>query len=183
MMEHISFANAYIDVYQTINNARVKYNEKVNYAPGFFSVTIMALTNSIFMETGKLVDPHREAFSFYKLINLCKDNQDVFFDQGDNNFDMKNEIIKTEKLLSELQPTIISLKTQRDNIYAHYDKKYFLDYSELLQIHPVSILDFMKILNCMASFCNLVLGILGNTYTIPRHTNNQDLINLLMKIE
>ena len=191
ILEHIMFANAYIDVYLTIGRARVDYNEEINYAPGFFSITIMALTNSMFMETGKLIDSHKDVLAFNNLISLCKANLDVFLEHDDNNpysekeskVNIEEDISQIERVLSELEQVINSLRIQRNKIYAHYDKNYFLDYSILLEEHPVSIIDFKKILDSMAYFCNAVLHNLNVTEIYPRHINNDDLIKLLNNVK
>lgn len=191
IMDHIMFANGYIDVYLTIDQARVDYNEEINYAPGFFSITIMALTNSMFMETGKLIDSHRDALAFNNLISQCKANLGIFLKHDGNNLyskkdskvSLEEDILKIESVLCELEPVINSLRIQRNKIYAHYDKNNFLDYSNLLKEHPVSIKDFKKLLDSMSDFCNAVLHNLNATGIHPRHTNNSDLIDLLKHVK
>jgi hypothetical protein len=104
-------------------------NDKVNNYPYCFQTIVDSLQYTFIMNLNKLLDINEEK-NLFKLINMCRTNQNKFNDKDK----LLEKLDQFEKYLSSKGTLIKNVKTLRDKFYAHSDKCYFKNPSELLII-------------------------------------------------
>lgn len=70
---------------------------------------------------------------------------------------------------------IMSIKKQRNKIYAHYDKNIIVDNNQFLKEFSVNLLDFKTVLLMFSNICNDFMKILLDKTVYPFSINATDL--------
>lgn len=101
-----------------------KYEENFKSAPNFALVISCALADSYMLSLTKLYDKSDKAKTIPNLIEKCKKNIHLFPSNRDTLIQLNKfqEKISNDKVISHAIKTI---RTRRDSILVHNDKKYF----------------------------------------------------------
>ena len=184
--------SVYLDIYACIEDPDCLL--KLNQAPAFFTITILALRSNIIMGVARLFDADPEAKTIKKLIARSKSNKKFFMHELKTGFIYEDDqekcevnIIKVDidKMLNELDkelgcilasPSIESIKVSRDKIIAHNDKKYFLDKESVPKI-PVE--DIKRLTEFAEKACNALLKHLNGEVIATKSSNVNDLNRLI----
>lgn len=183
--------SVYLDIYASIDDPVCL--DKLNQAPGFFTITILALRSNIIMGVARLFDSDPKAKTIKKLIARSKSNEKFFAHELKTGFIYEDKekgevnIIKfdIDKILNELDnelgcilasPSIENIKVSRDKIIAHNDKKYFLNKESVPKI-PVE--DIKRLTEFAAKSCNELLKHLNGEVVATKSSNVNDLNRLI----
>ncbi len=180
---------------KSLNSAFVDYNEEVNRAPAFFSITYKSLILTLVITTAKLFDSNNpNTKNILKLLNRCASNITIFpkelqtsyinCDNESDNYIEKQKInvsVEIENFKKEYERLDISaLKKYRNKIYAHNDKEYFIDKSDLKKM-PLKYDDIEELLEFANEVCNRILVILDRRSYMTQSSNIEDVFCLLSK--
>ncbi|MBR6500826.1 MAG: hypothetical protein IKT25_04860 [Firmicutes bacterium] len=131
-LNHIIFAEDCLVCYKSILNGSKNYNKQINLSPGFFGVSMNALSKCLFVELAKLfVGSSRTERTMQKLINIVKANQNLFpktkeEKRQDGNIviekiNVEEDLQEAESQLIRLKPIIQNLQKRRNKFLAHND--------------------------------------------------------------
>lgn len=153
--------------------------ENWNRAPFFFGLVFNALSDSFSMSLARLFDKSGKAKSMMSLITKCKKNISLF--QNPKDVQSKLEAFEQELMSDQMIcGAIPALRDRRDKLYAHNDKKYFVEPEKVLQ-QPVHMYQIWMLLDKIDILLNALLSELSAT--IPsqskRYRDHSDLKNLL----
>ena len=195
-LSEITFINDQLSVYLDISASVDDPDclDKLNQAPAFFTITILALRSNIIMGVARLFDADPEAKTIKKLIARSKSNKKYFSSELKTGFIYEDDqekgevnIIKVDidKMLNELDnelgcilasPSIENIKVSRDKIIAHNDKKYFLNKESVPKI-PVE--DIKRLTEFAEKSCNSLLKHLNGEVVATKSSNVNDLYKLI----
>ena len=101
-----------------------KYEKNLESAPNFALVISCALADSYMLSLTKLYDKSDKAKTIPNLIEKCKKNSHLFPSNNDTLIKLKDfqEKISNDESISH---AIKIIRTRRDSILVHNDKKYF----------------------------------------------------------
>lgn len=100
--------------------------EKYNMAPTFFKITKCTYVDTFMICLARLYDSDKDAMSIPNFLNKCKKNSSLFQNKllFENKIDsFINELTENEEYSSAIQ----MIKMRRDKMFAHNDKKYFVN--------------------------------------------------------
>ena len=201
-LNHITIAHDYFMAYKTLIDAinSDAFNEKVNCAPAFFSVTLNSLSTSLEIELSKLYcDTHKDEKTLLKLINKVQTNAKLFPNEikcGANDedcdtykfkektvmIDINKEILQAQEDIKKLEPIISNLNLRRDKKIAHNDKKYFLLPKKIYVDSPMTTRDFHSLIHFAGKLCNKLLCYLNGSVVGYNSLHTEDLKDLLIKV-
>lgn len=201
-LRHITMAHNYFIAYKSLIDSidSEAFNNKINCAPAFFSVTYNALIDCLLLELSKLYcDSHNDERTLKKLINKVEAKAKLFpteITYGANSEDGEKypNSIKTktvnihEKLrtikqeLETLEPIIKKLNLRRDKKIAHNDKKYFLHPEQLQNESPLLMSELHKLIHFAGKICNNLLCYLNGSVVGYNSLQTEDLKELLLKV-
>ena len=199
-LRHIFFASDCLACYKSILDGSSKYNNQINIAPGFFSVSLHALSKCLCIELSKLFLGSGDEKTMHKFINVAKANQNIFpkekisvCDWEDDSklpptqitekINIAKDLQDAEMQLEQLQPILSRLKGRRDQFLVHNDSKYFDGTNRPEWAFPISISDVQALIYFSAGFCNKLLSYLDNRVVAYRSTNADDLEQLLLHVQ
>lgn len=167
----INDAKNSFDLYKGILSNAKENDKKVSKISSFLYPVLNALKFSFVVQTAKLVDK-REDKSIWKLIECCKQQKNEFLTEFVNTYidedtgkeetfflkkvDIMSDLTVFEEKLNEHSQAIINLKAQRNKIYAHNDKDYFYDKSNISEMYLVTYQDIEDILNLLFQQLNVI---------------------------
>lgn len=198
-LRHIIFASDCLSCYRSIIDASRDRNDQINLSPGFFSISMHALSKCLCIELAKLYDHKTTEKTIYALVGVVKANQHLFPKKKDVSYlwddpvsgvckdetvkiDIKADLADAEEQLSRLETIIGNLKSRRDQYLAHNDPKYFDGTINPAWDFPIAISDVETLIFFAAGFCNKLLSYLDDTIMAYRSSNSNDLENLLQRI-
>ena len=198
-LRHIIFASDCLASYKSILDGSSKYNDQINIAPGFFSVSMNALSKCLCIELAKLFVGSRSEKTIQKLIGIVKANQNLFPKEREipyhwaddpqhppmieiEKINIKADIQTAEEQLSKLEPIISRLKSRRNQFLAHNDPKYFDGTQNPSWDFPISISDVQALIYFGAGFCNKLLSHLDDRIIAYQSSNSNDLEQLLIQL-
>lgn len=194
----ITIANDCFELYKTIKNAWNTRLDEMNNSPAFFQIVEHVLIDNVIMTMAKLFDRDCNAKTIRKLICLCESHQELFPknrkvdvfnwvghpekepDFGLIEIDIKKVLEDAKLRLRELQRIAENLKTRRDRLHAHNDKKYWHDAGQLAYDAPLCGDDIDMLLKFSSDLCNtLLLDIADMTY----HTQSSNIHDLMIILD
>lgn len=198
-MRHIIFASDCLVCYKSILDGSSKYNDQINIAPGFFSVSLNALSKCLCIELAKLFVGSGSEKTIHHLIGIVKANQNIFpkkkeipYHWADDlsrppmieieKINIKIDLQDAEERLTKLEPIIGRLKSRRDQFLAHNDPKYFDGTQNASWDFPISISDVQALIYFGAGFCDKLLSHLDNRVMAYQTSNSNDLEQLLIRL-
>lgn len=171
---------------------------KLNIAPVFFTVTVHSLTSSILLAVARLYDIDSSEKTIIKLINMCKVNANLFdITKVHGYIDETNQEVETKVIyrsnfgdfIEEIESRYLEIKhseqlkkikTLRDKIFAHNDKKYFIDQSEAPVINVDEVNNIIE--STYKTLSDLLLYLNGELFS-PKSENSNDFIKLIESIQ
>lgn len=198
-LRHIIFASDCLVSYKSILDGSSKYNDQINISPGFFSVSMNALSKCLCIELAKLFVGSGSEKTIQKLIGIVRANQDLFpkekkipYYWADNphrppmiereKINIKADLQTAEEQLAKLEPIIRRLKSRRNQFLAHNDPKYFDGSKNPSWDFPISISDVQALIYFSAGFCNKLLSHLDDRIMAYQSSNSNDLEQLLIRL-
>ena len=201
-LRHITMAHSYFIAYKTLIDSidSEAFNDKINCAPAFFSVTYNALIDCLLLELSKLYcDSHNDERTLKKLINKAETQAKLFheaFTSGANVEDgdkfpsatktkkvnIHEELSSVKQELETLEPIIGKINLRRDKKIAHNDKKYFLKPEQLQNESPLLMEELYKLIHFAGKFCNKLLCYLNGGVVGYNSLQTEDLKQLLLKV-
>lgn len=164
LMAHIRVAFAYLDTYKALLNNHKTYRTAMLQTPLFFSVTEKALVSSLMVELCKLFEDNPNVLSVKKLYNICEQNIKSFPKYRERDgvqtgvpSSMSTVLAITKTEFEKNKAIISNLKTQRDTIWAHHDKRWILKTDELETDYPIEWEDIESLLCFASDFVNSVI--------------------------
>ena len=167
----INDAKISFDIYKGILSNAKENEKKFSKISSFLYPILNALKFSFVVQTAKLVDK-REDKNIWKLIECCKQQKKEFLTEfvvkyvneetcEEETFflkkvDIMSDLKMFEDKLNKYSQAITNLKAQRDKIYAHNDKEYFYDKSNISEMYSVTYQDIDDILNLLFEQLNVV---------------------------
>ena len=167
----INDAKISFELYKGVLSSAKEHDKKFSKISSFLYPILNALKFSFVVQTAKLVDK-REDKNIWNLIECCKQQKKEFLtefvDKYINEVTCEEEtfVLKKVDIMSDLKifedklnkysQAITNLKAQRDKIYAHNDKEYFYDNSNISEMYSVTYQDIDDILNLLFEQLNIV---------------------------
>ncbi|TQR40172.1 hypothetical protein [Paenibacillus popilliae] len=116
---------------QIINSSKERYDLMNRIAPAYFNMTTSALFTDFVISLTKLFDSDSKVVgNLKKLIDIAEGvNSSVYEEQNNAGISIinKSTLEGYKKQLEEQKPILDNLFKWRDKVFAHYDKKYYLD--------------------------------------------------------
>lgn len=160
LADKFALAQTSLVVYKAIEEKSQTNPDVLNDAPAFFSITQHALATEIIVSLSALFERSKEGKgadrSLWKYLDEAKTcyGKEIFI-KGDNLTIRISEIILNQlKSIEENQSLLLSVKSHRDQVRAHYDKKYFGNTEKQDQLPFLSFSDIEKLLNASQSIIN-----------------------------
>lgn len=186
------------EVYKSILDAIEPYNDQINLAPGFFTLSQYSLSKCLLIELGKLYCGSGQEKTMSKLLNQVHGNFQLFPKQISTPFqweddptrapevrittiNMNNDLAEAKKQLESMAPIVTRLKSRRDTSLVHNDPKYFHGKLNPIWDFPISIADVNTLIYFAAGFCNKMLSYLDGRVIAYQSQNADDLNELLEK--
>ena len=72
------YANCYFEIIQQYYNVRKEYEQEYQLSPAFYNFVLTALQKACLIDVAKLYDKSLNTINIGSLINLCKENLDLF---------------------------------------------------------------------------------------------------------
>jgi hypothetical protein len=197
LTEEIIKLTSFISLYQNIDSKMKSHLRELNVAPAFFGLVQESLYSSIIIWIYKLFDPGGER-GFVNFLRWVQSNIGLF--SKDSFCKRKNykddhwiftrldwKPITKDDVTEDLQrieriPVLGSVKKQRDQFYAHFDKKFFFNQPQLHTESPIKMNDLNEIVSLMDELLNKYSTAYdGRGYsTIPVNISDMDhLLSLL----
>lgn len=194
-LKHIRIINNRYIALMSIYNSIQKYNEEINYARGFFWVSIYAISDSCCSELVKLYCGSRHERTIRYLLGVIKANQNLFYKEIKTNVhdandhskilwsetekvDLKREIDKAYEELDKLNAIIIRLKSRRNQYLAHNDPEYFYDTEKISKNLPLSLDELKQLIHFAGDLCNKMQGYLDGDIVLYETIGSDDLLCL-----
>ena len=195
------FQKAYDSIRQAISEEG--FEEEINLAPGFFSVTRNALIRGMVIETSKLFDNDRRAYSLLNFLNSCaqslpamqfkaegflmtdhrtgKESQSITRTEAQIKEKFREDIALWHKEKKALNSAIENLRKQRNKFYAHIDEGYMTDVDALVRESPISLSEIKKLIEYASKVYTGIEVYLTKNHTMLCAINSGDLSRLLDK--
>src|SRR5690606_18019961 len=143
----------------------------LNIAPGFFWLTLNALYNDVIINLNSLFEEKvgrsrslidflhfvEKDISIFTVENYIKRNKGNFsIDYLKTYFPgVTKEIISTDlDVIKKNSDSVQKLKAHRDKYYAHFDKKYFVEYENLSNDYPLTYGEIEKLIEISIEIIN-----------------------------
>lgn len=167
LLAHCRVSLTYLETYRSLINRHSMHHDVMLEAVVFFNIVEKALVSSLMMEACKLFEDDPNVMSVTKLINVCEQNQKLFdgieIDCRINDdilpfpFSIAGLLKETKAALTQNNDAIKNLKNQRDQLWAHNDKKYFLNPQNLESKYPISMNEINTLLLIVCKFTNTII--------------------------
>lgn len=178
-----------LDYFKLYQNMLIMSNENLDNAnkiASFIDIVVCSLSIAAINETYLLVDKRNDK-NIFKFIEVCKQNQQLFRHELTEDYvdcdtnehtsyvaekvNIKNEFKKIDQKLLKYSNQIENLKSIRDKVLAHVDKKYFYDRNLISKDYSVKYQDIDDILELLYAIVNRLSVLL--TGTIYGYSNEQ----------
>ena len=193
---NVTHINNCVSLVKTIDRVEQEYGEKINKAPTFFGVTKQAITKNIIIDTYKLFDfsldgdsgikPNRGTRNIGQFLSMMEMKTKMLSRPLYNGEEIGEESKQLVRLsmeeFYEYTDVLKKVKFQRDKIYAHSDKKYFL-YKDQRELGEKNI-TYQEIDMLMMFSTKVLNNFLHYLNEIPQATlsvNTDDLLNLFVE--
>lgn len=153
------------DIYKYIKQNAEIYNKETNQIAYFLKPVLYSLLNSTLLGICKMLD-QREQKNIYELLNRFKNNIDNIITTKNSEKEKDNILETINSKIDELdlkQNTIGNLKTYRDKIIAHADKKFFDNPDKIFIDFNTKYEELETMLNMIENILNELLYMVCDT--------------------
>lgn len=172
---------------QIVNSSKERYDLMNRIAPAYFNMTTSALFTDFVISLTKLFDSDSKvAGNLKKLISIAEGvNSSVYEGQNDTGISIINTstLEGYKKQLEEQKPIIDNLFKWRDKVFAHYDKKYYLDRNRIHSDAQVRYEEIDILFELLHSILNNFSLALSGTALYPEATDALDVERLFNVIQ
>lgn len=181
--------NQVFSVLMQMREFQQENNELINISPSFYGCVISCFIEVLFIDINKMFDPDTDSDGIFGLLNTIEKNIHNF----DNNrnievnwteelnfskvtvrkYDNLEQLINDSiKLINEQYELLCRVKKQRDQFYAHQDKKINID--TFFSDYPVSIKDLEMLIILNVNIFNSLNVYFNNKTLYPVAVNCDD---------
>lgn len=157
-------------------------SEEMHLASGFFTLTNLSLFSDIIVSLFKLYEEKAQDGSLYKFLGIVSDSLSLFDykESPDDSPLVSLSTIKKDKEEIRWQYVAIgNLSTWRSKVFAHNDRKYYLDRNRLLQDASLTNQDIEVLIDLAWKIVNkYCLALDGSSY-YPEVPNAKDVGKVL----
>lgn len=145
------------------------YEEIWYIAKTFWSMTTQNIFVRIIWELMELYDEHKQAYGLLKLMRVCEQNQNLFYDNIADPIKHQNEMRKLlaeiHQEYSKIEQQRTKLKTIRDVDMAHLDAKYILNTNAVYVEENFVWRDIEELIRAAFVICNSIsIALTGECY-------------------
>ncbi|WP_449603779.1 AbiU2 domain-containing protein [Paenibacillus sp. Marseille-Q9583] len=157
LFKEIYHSNNKLNLHLYMHNKFVDNQGVSDIAISYFVITMDSLFNDMVIQVFKIFDKNGYG-TIFKFLNLIEANPHLFTDKKI----YKKAQADREKYENEKKESINIIRTWRNQLYAHYDKKYFLekDRLKLAEDAPMLLQDIIDLLNMAVETINYYSGLL-----------------------
>lgn len=178
LLSHCRISIAYLEMYEGLCKQHNQHHNAVKEAVLFFKIIEKALASELMVETCKMFEDNSDVISVFKLKHICEQNKQLF--QGITRdaivndellpmpFSIDRLLKKVDEDLNKHKIVIDNLKAQRDQIWAHNDKKYFLEPDILENKCPIQFEEIKELLHLASDFSNMIIFAFTGLIVSPR---------------
>ena len=137
-------AIVHLKLWEQLENCTSNYLDELNYAPDFFLFTIKSHVDDAVLTLSRILDIHESSLSIWKFLNFVEQNCKIFSAQAfQQRMSHRPEWLKSHRPveLEEIQAhrqklenpkdVVSSIKTWRDKVLAHIDRRFFLKHKNV----------------------------------------------------
>ncbi|WP_276358066.1 hypothetical protein [Cohnella caldifontis] len=172
---------------QIINSSKERYDLMNRISPAYFNMTTSALFTDFVISLTKLYDSDSKAAgNLRKLISVAEGiSSSVYEEQNNTGISIINTstLERYKKQLEEQKPILDNLFKWRDKVFAHYDKKYYLDRKRIHSDAQVRYEEIDNLFELLHSILNDFSLALSGTALYPEATDALDIERLFNVIE
>lgn len=177
LFAHCRVALSYLETYQGLIKRHVPHRSAMLEARLFFNVIEKALASEFMIEVCKVFENHRDVMSIFKLCNICEQNK-ILFEGIFYNIQINGDTLpvpltidmlvkEVRSALDERDNIISNLKSQRDQIWAHSDQKYFLCPEKVETDNPVPLDEIKELLCVVVGFTDMIIKAFTGKFEAP----------------
>lgn len=183
ILDHVTYAHDCFIAYFSILQIQENENEKINLAPGFFTIVTHSLVQTMIMTLSRLYcSKDEDDICFTTLLKSCRSPENLKIDEH-----KKVLIINlSNQMASDIDHSsaiIEKIRLRRNKAYAHNDKSYFLKPNRMIQELSVSKEELEHLLFLAGEFCSKLFTILTSRVVIPYTVNSNDIQNLIKHVQ
>jgi|GEM_PF-4781548 len=172
---------------QIINSSKERYDLMNRISPAYFNMTTSALFTDFVISLTKLYDSDSKVpGNIRKLISVAEGiSSSVYEEQNNTGISIINTptLERYKKQLEEQKPILDNLFKWRDKVFAHYDKKYYLDRKRIHSDAQVKYEEIDNLFELLHSILNDFSLALSGTALYPEATDALDIERLFNVIE
>ncbi|MCZ1268135.1 MULTISPECIES: AbiU2 domain-containing protein [Paenibacillus] len=179
LFEEIYHANNRLKIHMHLHNKLVD-NPKVGEPyPAYFNLTMDAIYSQFIISVAKIFDKNGFG-TIFKMLNIIEVHPELF--------DIENktliEQVRSDREELEVSNTILNIRKWRDQLFAHYDKKYFLNKNrhKLGDDSPIIYGDHQQLLISVAKKINYYSEHLNKTKHVLDDTQISNEIDTLIAV-
>lgn len=158
---YMNIKNSYV-LYKCVRENSLIYKDETSQITNFLVIALSDIFSMTIINVCKLLDIRNDK-NIIKLINVCKQNIDLFCNSCIARSEALSKINELEININSLDAIIIKTKEYRDKYLAHFDKKYWKNVQMLFKEHKLSYEELDTVLNTISNTLNELLRMLCNT--------------------
>ena len=178
LMAHIRIMFAYLDTYKALCTSKKSFHDTMSQAPIFFNVIEKSIVSSLMIDLCKLFEDSSTVLSVKKLYSICEQNQKLFPKyrtyngiETDIPFTLSKTLDLAKQDFEDNKKVISNLKKQRNTLWAHHDKRYILDPSQIEDSYPIKWQEIEHLLQFASDFTNSVISNFSSSIELPFFNN------------
>lgn len=196
--KRITYINDCFELSKYLLNSKKEHLSEINEFPAFYQLSLKSFLHSVIIELAKLFESSKknDSTGIERLIHLCEANSNLFLTSFHNeitecetdkvveSYDISVNIIDDlkefkKKLEAEnIKLSRAKLKGQRDKFYAHLDREYQINSSNLTIDFPLSYEEIKKLIKLATDICNTIYNDLCRTTYVCQTSNWNDINNV-----
>ena len=181
LLKECQWLNSSIYLFRRIIDRKEDMPRAYKIAPHFFGMVLHSLESNIIISSFKLFDRCGQR-GFFNYLRFIESNIPLFSKLYMGRSISKEVIELDRKSILELE-ALENIKTRRDKIHTHLDKKYFTDRDKLHDETPIKWEDFGKIQKLMDEILvKYSVAFDGNQYSID-FVNMNDVDRIFKEIQ
>jgi hypothetical protein len=175
------------------------YLDELNQAPHFFTYTIKAHLDDALLTLSRILDRHEDSLSIWKFLNFAEQNCRIFSTEAFRkrmrqkpNYDeywvkshtsiTLNEIQEDRQKLKSLEHTVNNLKTWRDKVIAHIDRKFLRRGKIISEEYPLQRQQLQEVIDTLFKILNRYSGAFNSSTFAEKFVGEDDIQYLMDSI-
>ncbi len=182
IIDEIVEIDAMFDAYIGTYNKLVDHVELINISPGFWSLVYEAFLYYSVLKLAKLYDGDNSVISIEKYINFIEQNLKYIYKENEREI-VKKQVRNIKKCLEEKKDIIGKIKTVRDKMIAHNDKKIILEETDLFEEMSFIIAEIHMLIDIVKEIINTFWEEYSDEYEILEIIDKNDYERIFEALE